>query len=146
MTKKKEKDFPKHITYLKGPSGIRAAFDDVIERMPKGEMFYRYTSERDVAAVNRYLSPDYRIRRDKKKLERRVISNPISGKAKRSRLERFIKFIPQQTDMFDHNIIQLVYADSVAFINLNTEEVSIIRDRELARFQSVIFNQLYGKL
>ncbi len=146
IQKKKMKSVPDHVTYFKGPAGIRAVFDDVIDRMPKGGTFFRYTSERNLEEVNRYLSPDYRLHRDRKRLERLVISNPVSGKAKRSRLERFIRFIPPEKDLFDQNIIQLVYVDSVAFINLNAKDAFIIRDKDLARFQSVIFNLLYKKL
>jgi sugar-specific transcriptional regulator TrmB len=146
IAKTKEKKLPAHIVYFKGASGIRTVFDDAINRMPRGDTFYRYTSEKDLDAVNRYLSSDYRIRRDKKKLERLVISNPVSGKAKRPRLERFIKFIPPETDLFDQNIIQLIYADNVAFINLTKEEAYIIRDRDLAHFQTVIFKQFYRRL
>ncbi len=145
-TKKIEKELPAHVVYFKGAIGMRAIFDDVIERAPKKSIFYRYTSERDLSAVNRYLSPEYRAKRDSKKLERLVISNPASGKAKKSRLERFIKFFPAEVDLFDQNVIQLIYADNVAFINLNTEEGYIIRDKDLARFQVVIFKQLYKKL
>lgn len=136
----------RHIEYVKGASGIRRVFDDVIERMPQKGTFYRYTSERNLEKVNQYLSPDYRARRDKKKLERLVISNPVSGRSKKSRLERFIKFFPSEVDLFNQNVIQLVYADSIAFINLNTEEGYIIRDADLAQFQMVIFKQLYRKL
>jgi sugar-specific transcriptional regulator TrmB len=143
---KKVLALPAHITYFKGAEGVHAIFNDVIDRMPRGGTFYRYTSERNLAAVNRYLSPDYRVRRDKKKLERLVISNPVSGKAKRQRLERFIKFIPPEADLFDQNVIQLVYADSIAFINLNTEEGYVIRDPDLARFQTVIFKQFYSRM
>jgi sugar-specific transcriptional regulator TrmB len=142
--KKRDKELPEHILYFKGPSGIRAVFDDAVIRTPKGGTFYRYTSELDLEAVNRYLSPRYREVRDKKKLERLVISNPISGTKKRPRLERFIKFIPQ--DSFDQNIIQLVYADSIAFISLNKVEAFVIRDTNLARFQAAIFQLLYKKL
>ncbi len=143
---KAEKLLPAHIRYYSGPLGIRTVFDDAIAKTPKGGTFYRYTSERDLAKVNRYLSPTYRTLRDKKKLERLVISNPVSGKQKRSRLERFIKYIPGESGVFDQNIIQLVYADYLAFINLSSEEAFIIRDAALAQFQSVIFNQLYKKL
>ncbi|MBI4992242.1 MAG: hypothetical protein HZB99_03420 [Candidatus Harrisonbacteria bacterium] len=129
-----------------GPKGIRAVFDDVINHSKPRDTFYRYTSERDLAAVNRYLAPDYRERRDKKRLERLVISNPISGKQKRPRLERFIKFIPPEVDLFNQNIIQIIYRDRVAFIDLNTEQAIIIENSALSDFQKVIFKQLYKKL
>ncbi len=146
LAKKTERALPEHIRYFKGFQGVRAVFDDAIEHTPKGERFYRYTSERDLVATNRYLSTDYRAKRDMKKLERLVISNQISGKQKRPRLERFIKFIPQEFDLFQQNIIQLIYSDYLAFINLNTEEAFIIKDPALASFQKVIFNQLYKRL
>lgn len=134
------------IRILKGKDGIRAAFDDAINHMDKGGTFYRYTSEKDLDAVNAYLSKDYRARRDSKHLERKVISNPISGKKKSKRLERFIKFIPDTTALFTQNIIQLIYKDRVALIDLNKEEVLIIENKALADFQTTIFKQLYGKL
>jgi len=146
LKKKSARLLPAHIRYFTGFTGIRAVFDDVIQETPRGGTFYRYTSERDLAKVNRYLSSSYRTLRDKKKLERLVISNPVSGKQKRPRLERFIKYIHPENDLFDQNIIQLVYGDFLAFINLNNEEAFIIRDPALAQFQKTIFKQLYKKL
>lgn len=143
---KKLKEVPANITYFSGAKGIGNVFDTIVAKMPKGGKFYRYTSEKNLEEVNSFLSKDYRKMRDEKKIERLVISNPLSGRAKKPRLERFIKFIPPEKDMFDQNIIQLVYADSVAFINLNTQESYIIQDKDLARFQEVIFKQLYKRL
>lgn len=136
----------KELRFLSGFKGVRAAFDDVIAHSKRGEIFYRYTSEKSLDAVNRYLSRDYRDRRDQKKLERMVISNPISGSKKKPRLERFIKFIPSKASLFDQNIVQLIYGNRVSIINLNTERVVIIENKELADFQKVIFRQLYDKL
>lgn len=136
----------KEIRFLEGFKGIQAAFDDAISHSKRGETFYRYTSEKDLDAVNRYLSKNYRSNRDKKKLERMVISNPISGKRKKPRLERFVKYIPEEASLFDQNIIQLVYGDRVTLIDLNTERVLVIENKALADFQKVIFRQLYDKL
>lgn len=144
--KARERDVPRHVRFFSGAQGIRDVFDDVMDHTPRGATFYRYTSERDLAAVNRYLSPSYRARRDKKKLERLVISNPVSGKQKRARLERFIKYIEPEAALFDQNVIQLIYGKRLAFINLSTEEAFIIEDEALASFQRVIFGQLYRKL
>lgn len=136
----------KEIRLLKGFEGIRNAFDDVVHHLKHGETFYRYTSERDLDAVNACLSREYRILRDKKKLERLVISNPVSGKRKKPRLERFVKFIPPEKSLFDQNIIQLIYGDCVSLIDLDAERVLIIENKTLAEFQKVIFKQLYDKL
>lgn len=144
--KEREKDVPNTIRFMYGSAGIRAAFDDVISHTKKGDTFFRYTSERDLQKVNQYLARDYRERRDKKKLERLVISNAVSGSQKRSRLERFVKFIPAEADQFQQNIIELVYGDRVSIIDLNKEEVTIIENKQLAEFQKVIFRLLYKRL
>lgn len=136
----------KKIIFLTGKDAVRKAFDDVIEHTPKGETFYRYTSEKDLAEVNRILPKNYRLRRDAKKLERLVISNPLSGKQKRPRLERFIKYIPHDVDQFQQNIIQLVYGDRISLIDLNALQTIIIENKALAEFQKVIFKQLYRNL
>lgn len=136
----------KDIRVLSGRKGIQDAFDDIIDHTPRGDTFYRYTSERNLDSVNSYLSKDYRARRDAKKLERLVISNPESGGQKRPRLERFIRYIPSQNSLFDHNVIQTIYGDRVSFIDLNTEKVIIIENKALAEFQRTIFKQLYKKL
>jgi len=142
----REKDVPSSVRFLHGPAGIRAAFDDVISHSKRGETFFRYTSEQDLAQVNQYLARDYRARRDKKKLERKVISNAASGSQKRSRLERFIRFIPAEADQFEQNIIQLVYGKRLSIIDLEQEEVTIIENERLAEFQKVIFRLLYERL
>lgn len=144
--KQREREVPETIRLYSGFAGIRSVFDDVVAHTPRGETFYRYTSEKDLAAVNRYLSSEYRALRDKKKLERLVISNPRSGRQKRSRLERFIKYIEPESALFEQNVIQLIYGTRVAFINLNTESAFVIEDEQLAQFQKTIFLQLYKKL
>ncbi|KKQ35839.1 MAG: hypothetical protein US50_C0004G0028 [Candidatus Nomurabacteria bacterium GW2011_GWB1_37_5] len=134
------------IKYMEGRKGIAYVFNDVVNNTKRGETFYRYTSEKDLKKVNSYLPKDYRERRDAKKLERLVISNPASGSQKRSRLERFIKFIPPECDQFEQNIIELIYGDKVAFIDLNSETSFIIENKSLAEFQKTIFKLLYKKL
>ena len=144
--RKTEEAITSTLRLFHGPEGIRLIFDDVISHSRKGERFYRYTSEVDLDMVNSYLSKDYRKRRDAKKLERQVISNPISGKRKNPRLERFIKFIPPEADLFDQNVIEIIYGSRVAFIDLTSKEGLILENERLAAFQKVIFKQLYKKL
>jgi sugar-specific transcriptional regulator TrmB len=134
------------VRFLEGKNGIREAFDDVISHTPRGETFYRYTSEKDLDEVNSYLSEEYRIRRDAKKLERLVISNPLSGEQKRPRLERFIKYMPEKHTLFDQNVIEIIYGDRISFIDLNSEKVIIVENKAMAEFQKVIFQQLYRAL
>ncbi len=134
------------VRHHKGPAGITAVFEDVVAHTKRGDIFYRYTSERDLDEVNAYLPEKYRHLRDAKRLERQVISNPESGKRKRPRLERFIKFLGGEREQFRQNAIQLVYGSRIAFIDLNTQECVIIENDTLASFQRVIFRALYRRL
>lgn len=146
LSERSAKDSMNAIRYFEGKKGITAVFTDLVEHCKRGDTFYRYTSERDLDEVNRYLPGDYRKRRDGKRLERLVISNPESGKRKRSRLERFIKFIGSDAEAFRHNAIQLVYGSRIAFIDLNTDKSFIIDNPTLADFQKTIFASLYKRL
>jgi sugar-specific transcriptional regulator TrmB len=135
------------IKYFEGRKGITAVFADVVTSLKKGETFYRYTSEKDLDKVNSYLPKDYRKIRDEKKLERLVISNPISGSKKKARLDRFIKFIgTDDVTLFQQNAIQLIYGNKIALIDLNSESSLIIENQTLADFQKAIFKMLYKKL
>lgn len=133
------------VKILEGSKGIRSVFDDLIDSCSTGEIFYRYTSELDLDKVNSFLPKDYRVRRDTKKLERFVISNKLSGNQKKQRLERTLKFIPQD-DPFNQNIIELIYANKVAIIDLNTQISLLIENESIAAFQKVIFRNLYKRL
>lgn len=146
VTERRQSDLPGAIRYFEGVGGIAAVFDDVITHCKRGETFYRYTAERDLDEVNTYLSPDYRKRRDAKRLERWVISNPESGKRKRSRLERFVKFLGTDTEPFHQNAIELIYGKRIAMIDLNTKKCLIIENETLVDFQKTIFRALYKKL
>ena len=146
LSERSAKDSMDAIRYFEGDKGITAVFTDVVEHCKRGDTFYRYTSEKDLDAVNRLLPADYRKRRDAKHLERQVISNPESGKRKRSRLERFIKFLDSDKESFRHNAIQLVYGSRIAFIDLNADKSFIIDNATLADFQKTIFKSLYKRL
>lgn len=140
---------PRHtgaIRYIEGEGSIAAIFNDVLEHCKRGETFYRYTSEKSLDEVNSHLPKDYRTRRDAKRLERLVISNPESGSQKRNRLERFIKFLGSQKESFHQNAIQLIYGDRIAFLDLNSHKGIVIENSTLAEFQKTIFRALYKRL
>lgn len=56
--------------YIRELSGViiwvTHVFDDIIESLPSGSVFYRISAENDVTKSNTYLPKDYRARRDKK--------------------------------------------------------------------------------
>ncbi len=134
------------VRYVEGDQAVATVFTDVLEHSKRGDTFYRYTSERDLDAVNAQLPSGYRAKRDAKRLERLVISNPESGTRKRPRLERFVKFLGGEQESFRQNAIQLIYGNRIAFLDLNSGKGCIIENATLADFQRTIFKALYKRL
>lgn len=135
-----------HITYLEGRAGIVAVYEDIIETLPKGGIFYRYSSGSKAKKNEYYVPKDYRAKRDAKKLERYVITNKQTAAKKSSRLERAVKIIPEGSDLFTYNITQLIYGNKVAFVDYNTESAIIIENPVIAAFQERLFKLLYQRL
>ena len=134
------------ITYLEGRAGIVSVYADIIETLPKGGVFYRYSSGNKVKKNEYYVPKDYRAKRDAKKLERYVITNKQTASKKTSRLERAVKVIPEGSDLFAYNITQLIYGSKVAFVDYNTESAIVIENPVIAAFQERLFKLLYQRL
>lgn len=134
------------VRVFEGKKGITAVFNNLIERLPKGGTFYRISAERDLARTNAYLPKDYREKRDAKALERFVITSKEVGEQKKGRMERAMKYFPKGDVAFDQNTIQLIYADTIAFMDLNTETALVVESPPLAEFQKKLFRLLYQKL
>lgn len=134
------------VTHYQGKKGVTAIFSDLVHSQKKGDIFYRYTSESDTEYVDTFLPKDYRIIRDKKALERFVISSIAGTKTKQKHLEKSCKVVPVNESRFSQNCIQLLYADKVAFINISKLQGVIIEDENIASFQREIFKLLYKRL
>lgn len=137
-----------HVHYASGKKAIRALYDDVVESLDKGETYYRYSSAKVEGVDKRgdYLSKKYRLLRDKKGIERKVITNAKNMASKRPRLERDIKAVPPDFDLFEYNISEIIYRDKVAVIDYNQETVVTIDNPVVAKFQKRIFELLFKKL
>lgn len=133
------------VKFLEGRKGITFVFDDIVQSLKKGDVFYRYSAVEDKRGEN-YLPPNYRKIRDKKELQRFVITNEASARKKKPRLERAIKTTPSKYGLFDYNIIQIIYGHKVAFLDYNTETAFIIENPVIAEFQKKIFKILYDNL
>ena len=136
------------VTYVEGVKGISGIHDDIVTTLKKGDTYYRYSSSSTTGDDKRknYLSKKYRLLRDQKQIERKVITNGANKAGKRPRLEREIKVVPSDFDLFAYNVSQVIYANKVAVIDYNTETAVIIENETIARFQSKIFELLFRKL
>lgn len=135
------------IRFLEGKDGTKRVFDDVVRSLNKGDTFYRYTSNKDgKEKKDRYVPRIYWTMRDAKKLERLVITNQKTAKAKIEKIDRFVKTMPEDLGPFEHNITEIIYGDRVAFIDYNSDTAMIIESKPIAEFQKHIFKAFYKKL
>lgn len=137
---------PHDVRVFEGDAAVRDIFDDAVESSAKGDTFYRITSERDVDEINALLSPGYRAARDKKHIERLVISNKESASGKRDRLERFIRHLGSEMEPFEHNVIKLIYGDKIAHIDVSSRRGFVITNAHFADFERTLFRALYKRL
>lgn len=84
--------------------------------------------------------------RDQKQLERKVITNIPNKESKHVRLEREIKVVPPDFDLFEYSVSEIIYGNKVAVIDYNTETAVVIENATIAKFQQKIFELLFRKL
>ena len=56
------------------------------------------------------------------------------------------KVIPTNEDQFEYGIAQLIFGNTVAFIDYVTETAIVIEGARFAKFQSAIHRSLYARL
>jgi sugar-specific transcriptional regulator TrmB len=134
------------VKHYQGRAGVTAIFRDLVTSQKKGDIFYRYTSEKDTEYTDTFLPKEYRAIRDKKGLERFVISTLDIASKKQKRLERATKVIPKNEALFNQDCIQLIYGDKIAFIDIAQIQGVIIENKNLAQFQKEIFKMLYKRI
>lgn len=135
-----------NVMVLKGRKGIVAVYEDILATLPKGGIFYRYSSAKGARRQDYYVPTNYRARRDAKRLERYVITSYATAVRKRPMLERAVKTIPQGADLFAYDITELIYGPKTAFVDYNTETAIIIENPIIAKFQERLFKLLYQRL
>ena len=134
------------IRFLEGKKGITAVFEDLLQTLQRGDVFYRYSSGRDMKKNESYLPKDYRLVRDKKQLERFVITNEKTSQQMQKQLERSMKVLPASSGTFEYDVTQIFYGPKVAFIDYESESALIIESSVMAKFQIHLFKILFERL
>lgn len=134
------------VKYLEGRKGITWVFEDLLQTLHQGDVFYRYSSGSDIQSAEKYLPKNYRKIRDQKQLERFVITNEKTGAQKRKRLERTLKVVPKSSQPFEYNVTLIIYGLKIAFIDYNSETALIIENQILAKFQVHLFKMLFERI
>ncbi len=133
------------ISFAEGKEAITAVYSDLVHSLKKGDMYYRYSSTNSLNR-EKFIPKDYRLVRDKKQLERLVITNEPAKKLHALRLGRTVKAIPKDYDLFEYNISQMIYGDKVSFVDYNSNTSIVIENKLIAEFQKKIFKLLFKKL
>jgi predicted transcriptional regulator len=132
---------------IEGKTALRQLFLDMVERLPKEGVFYRYIAGSDRQDIEPYVHPGYRETRDKKNIQQLAITSvAMKGKPFKKGMGCLWKVIPQQEDQFEYGIAQLIFGNTVAFIDYVTETAVIIEGARFAKYQAAIHRSLYTRL
>ncbi|MCH8518782.1 hypothetical protein LAT59_03410 [Candidatus Gracilibacteria bacterium] len=126
---------------------MKHIFMDVVETLEKGDTYYRYSSRKhDV--LRGFLPESYKKLRDAKEIQRCIITSKElkTMKEKENKLNREMRAIPEDYDLFDDNIGKIIYGNKVAIIDYNTSTSFIIENKKFAEFEKKIFLLLYRYL
>lgn len=133
------------VTYYEGDKSIIEAYADVVHTLKKNDTYYRYSSALTLQR-KKYLPRDYREIRDKKQLERLVITNADGFNLRKAKLGKTVKAVPKDFDLFSHNVSQIIYGNKVSFIDYNSKSTITIENPMIAEFQKKIFKLLFKRL
>jgi len=126
---------------------MKHIFMDVVETLGKWETYYRYSSRKQ-DFLRGFLPEKYKRLRDEKEIQRCIITSQELKKAKEieHKLNREIRAVPKNYDLFDDNIGKIIYGNKVAIIDYNTSTSFIIENKKFAEFEKKIFLLLYRYL
>ncbi len=137
------------VTVLEGKQAIAYAYLTIPHSLKRGDVYYRY-SARD--AVNRRDPMDprviasYRRERDRKQLERFVITSEANVRSKRPELTRAMKMVPPSFDLFDQNVSQIIYGNRVLLIDYSSQTAIQIESPSIAHFHKRLFELMFRLL
>ncbi len=137
-----QKPILKHVQWFEG---IKNIFLDIAHSCHYWEVFYRYSSRRDVTntSIAEKDYNEYKKIRNQKKLQRYVITNEYLDNLKDKKLDKDVVVIPKKADIFEDNITKIIYTNKVAIIDYNTLQGFIIESEILAIFEKKLFMMLF---
>jgi sugar-specific transcriptional regulator TrmB len=136
-----------NIVVRQGRQAIRMIYEEVVQELKKGDVYYRYQSiDTEKWVPGLYITAKSRRIRDFKDLQRFVITNDENRKRKNNNPNRSIKALPKLHDLFRHNVGQLMYANKTVLIDYNKEVATIIESEAITSFQKALFKTLFHYL
>ena len=133
------------IKFSEGDHSLKDAYSDVVHSLKKNDVYYRYSSALTLAR-KKFVPDDYMQVRDRKGLERYIITGQPTSRDDTKKLGKSVRRIPPGFDLFGPNITQIIYGNKVTLIDYITKTVINIDNKMIAEFQKRIFKLLYSKL
>lgn len=127
---------------------MKHIFHDIVDTLEVWWTYYRYSSRKD-DYLRWFLGDAYKEKRDKKEIQRMVITSSDLKKAKEQgkvNFNREMVAIPKKYDLFEDNISKMIYANKVAVVDYNTHTSFIIENKKFADFEKKIFKLLFKHL
>lgn len=132
---------------IEGREALRNVFLEMVERLGKEDVFYRYIACGDPTDVEPYVHPKYREVRDKKNIQQLAITSAaMKGRPFKKGMGCLWKVVPPNEDAFEYGIAQLIFGSTVAFLDYTTESAIIIEGTRFAKYQAALHRVLYARL
>lgn len=133
------------VSFTEGEKSIMAVFSDIVDSLKPNDTYYRY-SPRLTVAREHLVPKDYRHKRNRKNLERFIISDKKSATGFTKSLGKSVRVIPDEYNVFDTDVSEVIYGNKVAFIDYNSNSVITIENEMIAEFQKKLFKVLWKGL
>lgn len=130
-----------NIHIFHGKKWIKQIFEDVVISLNKWDTYYRYSSRSNF--WESFLPSNYREIRDKKQIQRMVITSEKLSQMKTKKVDREVVSIPKWYDLFDDNIAKIIYSDKIAIVDYNSLTGFIVQNKLLAKFEEKLFMMIY---
>ena len=132
------------VSISEGDQAVRDAYSAMVHESEKNGTYYRYSSVAHFKK-GKYVPKDYTAVRDRKNLERYVITGDKDAPYAK-RLGRSVKVVPREYNLFQDGINVLIYADKVVVIDYVSDTTITIKHKVFAEFQKKIFRLLFSKI
>ncbi len=133
------------VQYVEGRAGVRRGIGDVINTLKRGEVYYRYGARNSKTDMERFRPLHFLEDRDKKQLQRFVITSTERAQTYKKDISKLVKTVPQQV-LFDDDIQIIIYANKISIVDFASETGIIIEHKKLANFQRKLFKLLFERL
>jgi sugar-specific transcriptional regulator TrmB len=133
------------VQYFEGRLGVRRTIGDLLDTLKRGETYYRYGARSSKTNIDRFRPANFLADRDKKQLQRFIITNDERAQTYKKDINKMVKTVPKQV-LFADDVQIMIYVDKISIVDFESETGIIIEHKKLANFQRKLFKLLFERL